>query len=186
MPVSKSLGKIQKRMKASSKQNVIHPRGRKFQQLNKATLREGKIAEKKKAHHDKKSHELSRVGFIQNAINIDALKEKPFFSHEETALFIEQFIARDDEELNDLKKKRRSNRPPTNRQLLLQQKRDIEEQEFKKGFLCPDLTDEKNVEFIRKWNKTFGGVTNMKLIRINNKGEQVLNSITKTNDVEMS
>ncbi|CCD24923.1 Tma16p NDAI_0E01070 [Naumovozyma dairenensis CBS 421] len=173
MPVSKSLSKIKKNMNANGKKPTVHPKGRKFHQLNRATLREGKIASKKKAHNERKSNELSRVKFIQDVINMDEFKDIRAFSNDQTIIFIEQFISRDDAELDDLKKKRRANRPPTNKQLILQGKRDLEMEEFKKGFLCPDLNDEKNVEFLRKWNHSFGSMSTLKLIRINSKGERV-------------
>ena len=83
-------------------------------------------------------------------------------------------------ELNGLKAKRRANRPPTNKQLILQGKRDLETQEFERGFLCPDLTDLKNVEFLRSWNGSFGAMSTLKMTRINTKGEQVIGGNTKT------
>ncbi|EDO17137.1 hypothetical protein Kpol_1072p7 [Vanderwaltozyma polyspora DSM 70294] len=185
MPVSKSLSKIQKRLKTGSKQTTVHPKGRKFQQLNKATIRESKIAAKKKAYNEKRSNELARVKFIQDVINLESFKEQNTFSHEETAVFIQQFIARDDDELDELKKKRRANRPPTSKQQLLEQKKKLELEEFEKGFFCPDLTDEKTVSFLREWNQTFGGVNSIKFIRVTDKGTQVLNSKVELTDIEM-
>lgn len=189
MPLSKSLSKIQKNLKSGGKKTTVHPRGRKFQQLARGTLRESKIAAKKKAHNERRSNELARIKYIQDVINTESFKNKNTFDHQETAVFIQQFISRDDEELEELKKKRRSNRPPSNRQLILQQKRDLELQEFDKGFLCPDLTDEKNVKFLRNWNQSFGLMSTLKLVRINSKGQQVIGGNTKpaaeTTDVEM-
>ncbi|QLG70687.1 hypothetical protein HG535_0A06290 [Zygotorulaspora mrakii] len=189
MPVSKSLAKVQKNLKSGGKKPTIHPKGRKFQQLARASLRENKIAAKKKAHNERRSQELARIKFIQDVINIDSLKEKPTFTHEESAVFIQQFISRDDEELDSLRSKRKENRPPAKKQLLLQQKKDSEMQEFENGFLCPDLTDEKNVKFLRKWNNSFGALSTLKLVRINRSGEQVIGgntNLSPTNgDVDM-
>lgn len=189
MPVSKSLSKIQKNMKSGGKKPTVHPRGRKYQQLATATLRENKVAAKKKAHNERKSQELSRLKFIQDVVNTDSLKNKETFSNEETAVFIQEFIARDDEQLEELKNKRKANRPPLNKQLILQQKRESEMQEFEKGFLCPDLTDEKNVIFLRNWNQSFGSLSTLKLIRVNINGEKVIGGNTKLSlggtDVEM-
>ncbi|CAH01490.1 Tma16p [Kluyveromyces lactis] len=190
MPVTKSLGKIQKGLKG--KKFTVHPKGRKFQQLNRATLREEKVQAKKRAHNEKRSNELARMTFVQSAIKTDSLKEKEVFDYKETAVLIQEFIARDDNELNELKSKRRQNRPPTGRQQLLQHKRDLEMEEFKSGFLCPDLTDPENVIFLRAWNQTFGGLSTLKLIRINDKGEKVLGGtkpvkpIGELKDIEMN
>lgn len=190
MPVSKTLSKIKKGMAKKGK-TTIHPKGRKFQQLTRATLREGKIAAKKRAHNERRSTELARVKFIQDLINLDSFKDKESFDTDEMAIFINQFIERDDIELNDLIKKRRSNRPPTTKQQMLQSKRNLEMEEFKKGFLCPDLTDAKNVEFLRKWNNSFGSMSTLKLMRVNNEGKQVIGGGMNTSDpvapdVEMS
>lgn len=188
MPVSKSLSKIQKGLTGGNKKHTVHPRGRKFHKLTRATLRENKIAAKKRAHNERRSNELARIQYIQDVINTETFKNQESFTHEETAVFIQQFISRDDQELEELNKKRRANRPPANKQLLLQQKRDLEMEEFRSGFLCPDLTDQKNVIFLRNWNHTFGSLSTLKLIRINDKGEQVHGGSKPTNvgkDVEM-
>lgn len=174
MPLSKSLSKIQKNLKSGGKKVTVHPNGRKFKQLARGTLRENKIAAKKRAHNERRSNELSRIKFIQDVINTDSFKDRETFDHKEVAVFIQQFISRDDPELESLKKKRRPDRPPSNRQLILQQKRDSEFQEFEKGFLCPDLTDEKNVKFLRNWNQSFGLMSTLKLVRINSHGDQVV------------
>lgn len=189
MPLSKSLSKITKNFKSGGKKPTVHPRGRKFQQLNRGTLRESKIAAKKKAHNERRSKELARVKFIQDVINAESFKDKMTFDHHEAAVFIQQFICRDDEELEEMQKKKKDNRPTSNKQLILQQKRDSEMQEFEKGFLCPDLTDEKNVKFLRNWNQSFGLMSTLKLVRINTDGVQVIGGNSQpaagSTDVEM-
>ncbi|AAS50266.1 AAL100Cp [Eremothecium gossypii ATCC 10895] len=172
MPVTKSLSKLQKGMK--NKQHTIHPKGRKLQQLNKATIRDEKIQTKKRAHNEKRSNELARVKFIQDAINVEQLKEQLTFTHEQCLLLIREFIGRDDDELEELKKKRRANRPPTSRHQLLEAKKRLELEELRTGFLCPDLTDADNVAFLRRWNGTFGALATLKLVRINERAERVV------------
>lgn len=186
MPISKSLSKIQKNIK--TKKPTIHPKGRKLQQLTRATLRENKIKAKKRAHIDKKSNSLARVKFIQDIINSNAFKNFSSFSLEQIGDFIQTFINRDDSELEELISKRRVNRPPIGRQQLLQHKKNLEQEEFKSGFLCPDLTDESNVTFLRNWNQSFGSLSNLRLIRINDKYKKVIGgnrSVSDNNDVEM-
>ncbi|SCW03337.1 LAFE_0G08196g1_1 [Lachancea fermentati] len=180
MPISKSLSKIQKNIKGDGKKHTIHPKGRKFHQLTRATLREDKIAAKKRAHNEKRSNELARVKFVQDVTNSEAFKDKKVFDFDEIVIFLKQFIARDDEELEELKQKRRSNRPPSNRQLILQQKRDLEEKELRSGFLVPDLTDAENVTFLRNWNQTFGSLSTLKLIRVNDNGQKVVGGSKST------
>ncbi|CAR28602.1 hypothetical protein ZYGR_0S02360 [Zygosaccharomyces rouxii] len=187
MPVTKSLGKLQKQMRSKGRSHV-HPNGRKHKQLTRATIRESNIAAKKQEFQKRKTYELARVKYLQEVTNSESFKERSTFSLEETAVFLQEFIQRDNEELEELKKNRRSNRPPSNRQLLLQQKYDREMEEFKKGFLCPDLTDKQNVVTLRNWNGTFGTLNALKTIRVNNEGKQMIGgntSFTMNTDVEM-
>lgn len=74
-------------------------------------------------HADNKTVELLRYSYIQELILSEDLADEKVFSREDIAKFIEMFIGRDDEEINELKKAKRSNRPTSNRQLLLEQKR---------------------------------------------------------------
>lgn len=187
MPVTKSLSKLQKQNGGKGKKVTLHPNGRKFQRLNRATLREEKVANKKRAHNEKRSNELARVKFIQNIINMDMFKEDKTFDLEKIVVFVEQFINRDDDELNELIAKRRSNRPPSNKQLTLQNKKNFELEEFHKGFLVPDLTDEQNVIFLRNWNNTFGALSTFKMIRVNSKGQHVIGGspVIVKKDVDM-
>lgn len=180
MPLSKSLSKIHKnlrnRKKATGKAVTIHPNGRKFKQINRATLREAKIQERKREFTERRSNELSRVKFIQDLINtLDEYKDYARFEPVEIAHFIELFINRDDDEINEYKEKRRANRPPHNKQVLLENKKKLELEEFNKGFQIPDLTMEENVKFLRNWNGSFGAMSTLKLIRVNSKGEIVIN-----------
>ncbi|SCU95813.1 LAMI_0F03906g1_1 [Lachancea mirantina] len=190
MPVSKSLAKVQKNLKAGKKGTRVHPKGRKLQQLATSTLREQTIAAKKKAYNDRRSYELARFKFIQEVINSSSFEERKSFSLEEITVFVKEFVGRDDEELEILKAKRRANRPPSNRQVLLQQRRDAESEELKSGFLAPDLMDPENVTFLRKWNLSFGSMSTLKLLRVNDMAERVIggskNALDKAPDVEMS
>lgn len=55
MPVAKSLHKVSKKVAGSEKS--VHPRGRKFKQLNKATLRQAKLAKHKAVRTNAKEAE---------------------------------------------------------------------------------------------------------------------------------
>ncbi|ODV93037.1 hypothetical protein PACTADRAFT_5421 [Pachysolen tannophilus NRRL Y-2460] len=165
MPLAKSLSKVQK----SAKNKNIHPKGRKFKQLNRATLREKKILDKKAKHSEKKENELLIVNYIKEIIGQDDLKKVVSFGLNDMKVFIEAFISRDDEELIDLQNQRRPNRPASNRQLILENRKKSEIQQFTEGagFSIPDLSDVENVENLRNWNGTFGGINNVKRIYIN-------------------
>lgn len=177
MPLSKSVSKIHKNIRtkqnATKKKVMIHPNGRKFKQLNRATLREAKIEQKKREFNERRSNELARVKFLQDVINSDSFKAQPFFSNLEMITFIQSFVDRDDEEIEQLKAKRKSNRPTSNRQMLLENKKALEMEEFRKGFQTPDLTIGDNVTFLRNWNGSFGSMSTLKLIRMDINGNIV-------------
>lgn len=182
MPVGKSLAKVTKSI--GNNKLKVHPRGRKLQQLERATLRDQQLEKKKRLHADNKTVELLRYSYIQELILSDDLADDKVFSKEDLARFIEMFISRDDEEINELKKAKRSNRPTSNRQLLLEQKRKKEMQEFVIGFIAPDLTEEHTVTALREWNGTFGALNNVKKIRLR-KDLSIVGEGTEKKDVEM-
>ncbi|CCK71322.1 Tma16p KNAG_0G02660 [Huiozyma naganishii CBS 8797] len=178
MPLSKSLSKIHKNIKAARKATgkpagVIHPNGRRFKQLNRATLREEKLALKKRLHFDRRACELQRVKFIQDLVNSEEWSSKTSFSLEETVEFISLFIARDDAELDALVEKRRKDRPPSKRQESLQQRREVEQRELETGFLVPDLTSEANVKFLRQWDNDLGAMSTLQTVRVDATATQV-------------
>ncbi|CAI6743167.1 CLL_HP2_G0045140.mRNA.1.CDS.1 [Saccharomyces cerevisiae] len=164
MPVTKSLSKLQKNLSKKGKNITVHPKGRKYEKLVRATMREDKIAAKRSSSRQKSLRTSSGKIYAGYGALI----------HSKGNQYLITPTQENDTELDELKKKRRSNRPPSNRQVLLQQRRDQELKEFKAGFLCPDLSDSKNMEFLRNWNGTFGLLNTLRLIRINDKGEQVV------------
>lgn len=59
MPVAKSLSKVVKKVEGQEK--AVHPRGRKFQQLNKATLRQAKLAKHRTERQNAREAECKRI-----------------------------------------------------------------------------------------------------------------------------
>lgn len=162
MPLAHNLSKVTKNVSKST--GAIHVKGRKFKQLNRATLREKKIQLKKLESLERKSNELSIVFFIQNILKDDSTKEE--YSIDEMKTIIEDFINQNNEELEKLKSERRKSRPPTNRQNLLEEKLKHDLDVYKTGFKIPDISDKLTVERVRDWNGTTGATTVMKFIRI--------------------
>lgn len=165
MPISKSLGKIQK----SAKNKNIHPKGRKFKQLNRATLREVSILKKKLLHIDKRSNELMCIKFIQDIVLSAEYLDREIFTVEELKQFLQAYIDRDDQELELLKDARKPGRPTSNKQLLLESKKKQELGIFETGWYLPNLMDSKTVKNLRNWNGTFGGNNNIDKILVSSK-----------------
>lgn len=160
MPIQHSLSKVQKTIQKSK--GAMHPKGRKFKQLNRATLREQKIQGKKIAHMERREIEMMRIKFLQEAVN--NRPEKETFTLDDMKLFIEAFLTRDDEELDQLKAERRKGRPASNRQMILENKLKHETSEYESGYQIPDLSDKATVEFLRGWNGTTGMLNRFKYV----------------------
>lgn len=169
MPIQHSLTKVQKTIQKSK--GAMHPKGRKFKQLNRATLREGKIQTKKSKHHERKEVENLRYVFLQEAVQ--NRPDNEVFTMEDMELFIEAFLTRDDEEIEQLQSDRRKGRPPTNRHSLLENKRREEQQEYDSGYEIPDLRDKLTVELLRSWNGTTGMFNKFKHVYVAKRSESV-------------
>lgn len=151
MPVSKSLKKVAKKVKGQDKS--LHPNGRKFKQMSRATLREEKLQKNKIERHGMKEAQLFRYKFFQQvaksvveknnkkeasddtttATTSDKQEITPF-TEEQIKDYIVRYIARDNEELEQLKAKRRPGRPASSQQDALQTKINKEKQEYRSGF----------------------------------------------------
>ncbi len=66
MPFIKNLNKVKRKLKGSNSQ--LHPKGRKYKQLTRATLRDIKMNERKHARHTQREHDLLRVKFFQTIV----------------------------------------------------------------------------------------------------------------------
>jgi translation machinery-associated protein 16 len=171
MPIQHSLHKVQKTITKSK--GAMHPKGRKFKQLNRATLREQKIQNKKMEHVERKEIENLRIVFLQEAVQ--NREEQETFSLDDMKLFIEAFLSRDDEEIEQLQSERRKGRPPTNRQLLLENKKKHEQSEYLAGYQIPDLSDKLTVELLRSWNGTNGMLNKFKYIFVSKTATHIQN-----------
>ncbi|AOA60511.1 Ribosome associating protein [Komagataella phaffii CBS 7435] len=169
MPIGKSLRKVTKNI--SKSKSAIHPKGRKFKQLTRASLREKKIAAKKELRSEQKQNDLLIVAFFQDSILETSRLDTKIFTIDDMKAFIETFIARDDQELQDLKDSRRPGRPASNKQMLLEARREQECGFYSAGWSVPDLTNEENVQRLRAWEGSFGGVTSLKFVSVSEKSQ---------------
>ncbi|KAK9248754.1 translation machinery-associated protein 16 [Lipomyces tetrasporus] len=167
MPIAKSLKKVEQKLK---KRSAVHPKARKFKQLNKASLREAKINKRKQEREMTRDAQVLRMKFIRAAVDRPQNMTKEVFTEDEIKIIIQEFISRDDAELEQLKSTRRPGRPASARQDALQTRRDFEVSEFSTGFYMPDLLDKQTVELFREWNLEHSGIGLLKFIRIAKEG----------------
>ncbi|CAK7892596.1 hypothetical protein CAAN1_01S10792 [[Candida] anglica] len=177
MPIAHSLNKVSKSI--SKSKGSLHIKGRKFKQLNRATLRDQKLNDRKLKAKDIRDKGLLSVKFLQEAIR--NRPERDVFTLDDMKLFIEGYISRYDEELETLRHDRRPGRPATSRQQILEEKVKHERQIYETGFKIPDLSNKDTVEKLRLWTGSSGGTTVMKFVHIS-KDMTVL----PTAEVEMS
>ncbi|KAK9468737.1 hypothetical protein V1512DRAFT_257772 [Lipomyces arxii] len=175
MPITKSLRKVEQKIK----KGAVHPKARKFKQLNKATLRETKMNKRRVEREMARDVQLLRLKFLRAKVDSS---DKDVFGVDEIEEFVSEFIARDDAELDQLKSTRRPGRPSSGRQDSLQTRRDFEVAEFASGFYVPDLTDRDNVKAVRAWSQDYGGIGLIKFVRVA-KGLGV--QIASRDDVDM-
>lgn len=162
MPLAHNLNKVTKNLSKSTGQ--MHVKGRKFKQLNRATLRDQKITTKKLKHQEQKDRELAGIQFMKDRVY--EYPDQEVFLLEQMKSFIEDYIGRNDEELKQLKDERRPGRPATSRQLHLEVVIGDEKQVYSTGFKIPDLSNKETVERVKLWNGTSGGTTVMKFIHV--------------------
>ncbi|KAL7666856.1 Translation machinery-associated protein 16 [[Candida] zeylanoides] len=163
MPVSHSLSKVSKSI--SKSKGHLHIKGRKFKQLNRATLRDNKLNTRKQKSQDLRDKELLSVKFIQEAVR--NRPEKEVFTLDDMKSFLEGYVSRFDEELVELREARRPGRPATSRQQILEEMVKHEQGIYETGFKCPDLTDKPTVDRLRLWTGSSGGTTVMKFVFVN-------------------
>lgn len=177
--MAKSVLKVTKQL--NKKKTLLHPKGRKAQLLARASLRDERINKKKLIHSMKKSEETLIVDFFQEFINSPAQLEVESFQLEDMKDLITTFIARDNDELEQLKAERRANRPASKKQDLLESRIKHETHVFETGWKVPDLRTLENVKKLRAWNGGHGGLTAIKFVVVKKEG-----SPEDGKDVEMA
>ncbi|KAF5573412.1 TMA16-like protein [Fusarium pseudoanthophilum] len=81
------------------------------------------------------------------------------------------FVHQYDEEYNEAKKARRPGRPASVKEDLLKAKINILEEEYKSGFVMPDLLDNVNVNALHLWEGSWSYLTQLKWVKVNSEGQ---------------
>ncbi|EGV60577.1 translation machinery-associated protein 16 [Yamadazyma tenuis] len=162
MPLAHNLKKVSKSV-ASSKGSV-HIKGRNFKKLNRATLRDRKLTNRKAEHLEQKQNELMIIKYIQEEVK--QASDQEVFGLDSMKSYIENFLSRFDDEVEQLQGERRPGRPASARQQILEQLIQSEKSNYVSGIKVPNLSDKLTVDLLRKWNGTIGGVTAFKYINV--------------------
>lgn len=76
-----------------------------------------------------------------------------------------RFIAREDEELTELKAQQRPGRPKSKAEEQIQERLDVELKEYKSGLWMPEMRDETSVKQLQQWAGRWGGLNTLKYVR---------------------
>lgn len=155
MPITKNLQKLSK----AKSSNQLHAKSRKLKQLNRAQLRENRLAQQKSVSSHIQDKKTARFKFFQGLIKDS---DQQSYTDAEIHDFISQYIDRDLDELEALKAARRPGRPATKRQDELTEAIEKDNKEYDSGLTIPDLTDSENVTALRDWK---GDMAKMSLIK---------------------
>lgn len=160
----RALHKVQKQISKKKGGNVtaLHENSRDARRLRQAGAREDKVARIMSAAAKSNQIYVERVAWFQEAVKGH---EKPPLDAEIQEL-VESFIAREQDELDEIKAAHRPGRPKSKAEERIQDRIDAEEREFKGGFWVPDIRDEACLEKLKRWGGQWGGLSTMTYIRV--------------------
>jgi translation machinery-associated protein 16 len=160
---SNRLSKVAKHIaKKKGGKKALHENSRDTQRLQRAGALDEKLNKLAGIRKRQNHPYLARVEFFQTA----ATEHASIFSLPDIQVLIEQYIHRDDEELETLKAERRPGRPASTREDLLKQKQNAEVGEYKSGFWVPDLEDDLNLQVLKEWDGRWASLHKLKFVRI--------------------
>lgn len=162
--MARSLHKVQKQIskKKGGKPTALHENSRDARRLRQAGAREDKIARIMTVTAKSNQVYVERVAWFQQAI---MNHDKPLLATEIQEM-VENFIARENDELDEVKAVHRPGRPKSKAEERIQDRIDAEEREFKAGFWVPDMRDEGCLERLRRWGGQWGSLSTLTYIRV--------------------
>ncbi|RKL34691.1 hypothetical protein BFJ72_g9144 [Fusarium proliferatum] len=151
--------------------NALHEKSRDSMRLHKAGVRDKRIEKLAAARSKKEQPLVDRVAFFQQALRLKDRDNKGAPEIDEVQRMIHSFVHQYDEEYNETKKTRRPGRPASVKEDLLKAKINILEEEYKSGFVMPDLLDNANVNALHLWEGSWSYLTQLKWVKVNSEGQ---------------
>ncbi|KKF96818.1 Translation machinery-associated protein 16 [Ceratocystis platani] len=159
---------ITKKRMGSGSADALHEFSRDSRRLRKASIRDSRMAQQAALRGKREQPLLDRASFFQT---LSQTKDGSPFTSEELYLAVKTYVQQYDEELEEVKKTRRAGRPPSTKEHQLQVKKQEYEEEFKLGFLVPDLTAEKNIIMLATWSGNWAHLSHVAWVRVPLEGE---------------
>lgn len=170
--------KIESKLQKKRKEKQIHPNSRKAAQLSKELHKLDK-RQKRKDEHDTKSSALrDKIFWFKSQLSED----KDRYSLVEVSNLISSYINRFEDRLDEIKKQNELNKEQKRHGHAHASEENAIKMVFEKEhglfvaghFEVPDLTNRKNVKFLRNWD---GDVKDLPNIKLKNFKEQKLISV---------
>ncbi|KAF5001913.1 hypothetical protein FDECE_10817 [Fusarium decemcellulare] len=169
MPSTLSKTRKQISKKRNGVVNSLHEKSRDSLRLHKAGVRDQRIEKLAAARSKKEQPLVDRVAFFQQALRVRENTGAPEL--DDVQRMIHSFVHQYDEEYQAVKKTRRSGRPASAKEDLLKIKISTLEDEYKGGFVLPDLLDSVNVNALHLWEGSWSYLTQLKWVKINSEGQ---------------
>lgn len=165
----RALNKVQKHIskKKGGKPTALHENSRDARRLRTAGAREDKIARIATAAARSNRIYVNRVAWMKDHLG----ELNTPLTDEEVIQVVKDYIAREDDELNELKAAQRPGRPKSKAEERIQVRIDAEEHEFASGFWAPDFRDEEALQKLQRWTEDWAGLGYLKVVRVYKNGE---------------
>ncbi|KAF4970291.1 hypothetical protein FZEAL_10076 [Fusarium zealandicum] len=149
--------------------NALHAKSRDSLRLHKAGVRDQRIGKLAAARGKKEQPLADRVAFFQQALRIRRSTDVPEL--QDIQQMIHSYVHQYDEEYDTAKKARRPGRPASAKEDLLKAKMTTLEDEYKGGFILPDLLDSSNINALHLWEGSWSYLTQLKWAKVSSDGQ---------------
>ncbi|OZJ06140.1 hypothetical protein BZG36_01018 [Bifiguratus adelaidae] len=167
-------------LKTIKGKDAMHPSSRKAVQVTRVLLRNDRIQAKAKDRIAMVNPKVERWLWFRDLLGEDT----PSIPKADLYTLIEQYISRNDAELEELKTThRKGQRPKAAREDVLAALIAKERDEYKKGMEIPDITKPKNVTLLRQWNGDRNSMSRIQTIRLSNPND-IANMVAEIQEME--
>ncbi|CAM1504246.1 Fc.00g018370.m01.CDS01 [Cosmosporella sp. VM-42] len=148
---------------------ALHAKSRDSMRLHKAAIRDQRVEKLAASRYKKEKPLVDRVAFFQTALR--SKEAGCTLTVGEVQEMIHNFVHQYDEEYDAVKKTRRPGRPASTQEDILKMRISALEEEYKKGFLLPDLLIPENINQLHLWEGSWSYLPKLKWAKVNSAGE---------------
>ncbi|KAJ3142644.1 hypothetical protein HK100_011934 [Physocladia obscura] len=139
-----------------------HPFSRKAKQVRRAYAREERLSKIKTIGDEVKTRVVDRLVWFKYALPDDVEVATPEIVHD----LIDQYINRNNDEIEALRATIRPNRPKPAKLELYNMLMGKDRHEYRTGMKLPDLLNAANVVKLRRWEGDYNGMQAIKMVTV--------------------